>query len=171
MFTPQWAQDARAKLFKCTGVLSGHLTCQMVLQSAVVCLPPGAPICPGMITIPSPGLCTPVSYGYRTVRRVSGWWIADGIGTFVISGGNTKVWASQTGDAGTWIDITGNLELLGGACNKFVQPREFTEFNGEICLTVSKLNGRLYNFFYYDTARIDVQVDGRTCGRNSPVDQ
>ena len=72
MFTPQWAQDARAKLFKCTGVLSGHLTCQMVLQSGVACIPPGAPICPGMITIPSPGLCTPVSYGYRTVRRVSG---------------------------------------------------------------------------------------------------
>ena len=72
------------------------------------------------------------------------------------------MWASQTGDAGTWIDITGNLELLGGACNKYVQPREFTEFNGEICLTVSKLNGRLYNFFYYDIALMCKSIDGLT---------
>lgn len=79
----------------------------------MVCRPAGA-LCPIMRPLPAPGMCFPESYGFRTVRRIGGYWVALGIGSVVL-GMPTKVFVSTTADAGSWIDVTANLDVLNPA--------------------------------------------------------
>lgn len=150
MFTQEWANDCSAKIFRCTGARSGSLSCSAVLTSGTRCYTPGTAICSGLPALPTGGMatiCIPESYGYRSVKRINGWWVVVGIGQIIGTGGNVKVWASTTGYSGQWIDITGNMDMLV-SCGKYENPREQVEFKNELCLTVSKWPDTYTNKFY-----------------------